>query len=271
MAASRSRGTGTRAMFRVQAQPAYVLHRYDWSESSLILDVFTRDHGRVALVAKGAKRPYSQLRSVLLPFQRLLVGFSSREEDGGEVHTLKAAEWAGGAAMLTGAPLLTGFYLNELLMKLLARADPHAGLFDAYAETLPHLAADDEQQVQAALRAFELVLLRELGVLPQLDLATLTLAPVQSATRYLLHGEAGVVEAERPDAALAGRTLHALQQALDAGSSEQLRAVCATALPELRAALRQLLHYHVGSPQLRTRQMMVDVQRLLEGPLHSTR
>jgi DNA repair protein RecO (recombination protein O) len=266
MATSRGRGSGARAAFRVQGETAYVLHRYDWSESSLILDLFTREHGRVAVVAKGAKRPYSQLRPVLLPFQRLVVGFSSREEEGGEVHTLKSAEWAGGAAMLTGAPLLTGFYLNELLMKLLARADPHPALFDGYAQTLPHLAADGEQQVQAALRAFELVLLRQLGVLPQLDMATLTLAPVQPEARYHLHGEAGVVDAERQEATLTGRTLQVLQQALDAGSLDMLRATCATALPELRTALRQLLHYHVGSPQLRTRQMMVDVQRLLDGP-----
>lgn len=266
MAASRGRGTGARAAFRVQGETAYVLHRYDWSESSLILDLFTREHGRVAVVAKGAKRPYSQLRSVLLPFQRLVVAFSSREEEGGEVHTLKSAEWAGGAAMLTGAPLLTGFYLNELLMKLLARADPHALLFDAYAQTLPHLAADDEQRVQAALRAFELLLLRELGVLPQLDVATLTRAPVQPEGRYLLHGEAGVIDAARQDAAVTGGTLQALQQALDAGLLQRLQQACAAVLPELRAVLRPLLHYHVGSPQLRTRQMMVDVQRLLDGP-----
>ena len=260
MATSRSRGTGARAMFRVQAQPAYVLHRYDWSESSLILDVFTRDHGRVAVVAKGAKRPYSQLRSVLLPFQRLLVGFSSREEDGGEVHTLKSAEWAGGAAMLTGAPLLTGFYLNELLMKLLARADPHPGLFDAYASTLPHLAAESEQRVQAALRAFEFLLLREIGVLPDLAASTLTLAPVSPDARYVLHGEGGVIESHRTEGALPGATLQELQRALDAGSIEALQQACATALPGLKAMLRQLLHYHLGTPVLRTRQLMMELQ-----------
>ncbi|PPE71293.1 DNA repair protein RecO [Caldimonas thermodepolymerans] len=264
MATSRGRGPGARAAHRVQGEPAYVLHRYDWSESSLILDLFTRDHGRVAVVAKGAKRPYSQLRPVLLPFQRLVVGYSSREEEGGEVHTLKSAEWAGGSAMLTGAPLLTGFYLNELLMKLLARADPHPVLFDVYARTLPYLSAADDLRVQAALRAFELLLLRELGVLPQLDLATLTHTPVQPEARYLLHGEAGVVEADRPEGALSGRTLLALQRALEADGLEPLQAACATALPELRTALRALLHYHVGTPQLRTRQMMMDVQRLLD-------
>ncbi|HEY9238159.1 MAG TPA: recombination protein O N-terminal domain-containing protein, partial [Burkholderiaceae bacterium] len=125
---------------------AFVLHRYDWSESSLILDLFTREQGRIAVAAKGAKRPYSQLRSVLLPFQRIGVTLGKavlHEEGASDVQTLRGAEWAGGASMLTGAALFSGFYLNELLMKLLARHDPHAALFDAYAATLPGLAADE--------------------------------------------------------------------------------------------------------------------------------
>src|SRR5439155_20288805 len=100
---------------------AYVLHRYDWSETSLILDLFTREQGRLAVAAKGAKRPYSQLRSVLLPFQRINVSLGKAavaDAGGSEVQTLRGAEWAGGAAMLTGAALFSGFYLNELLMKL---------------------------------------------------------------------------------------------------------------------------------------------------------
>src|SRR5437764_10817114 len=145
---------------RPAALSSYVLHHYDWSESSLILDLFTREQGRIAVAARGAKRPYSQLRSVLLPFQRLLVGLGrvpktvSGDETVSEVQNLRSAEWAGGAAMLTGAALFSGFYLNELLLKLLARHDPHPALFDAYAETLPCLVSCDDVQVQAALRAF---------------------------------------------------------------------------------------------------------------------
>ena len=100
------------------------------------------------MAAKGAKRPYSQMRSVLLPFQRITVTLgkvSAHDEGSSEVQTLRGAEWAGGAAMLTGAALFSGFYLNELLMKLLARHDPHTVLFDVYAATLPALADPDEQ------------------------------------------------------------------------------------------------------------------------------
>ena len=187
---------------------SFVLHRYDWSESSLILDLFTREQGRLAVAAKGAKRPSSQLRSVLLPFQRLQVSLARGREHADdaappEVQTLRAAEWAGGAAMLTGAALFAGFHCNELLLKLLARHDPHPQLFDAYAQTLPLLASRDDASVQAALRAFEFVLLKEVGVLPDLSLVTLTQRPVGEHDRMVLLPESGVAAAQAGDASLA--------------------------------------------------------------------
>ena len=100
---------------RTSDEPAFVLHRYDWSESSLILEMFTRHHGRVALVAKGAKRPSSNFRPVLLPLQPLHVAFGGDAE----IRTLRAAEWVGGQVMPTGDALLSGYYLNELLLRLL--------------------------------------------------------------------------------------------------------------------------------------------------------
>lgn len=248
---------------------AYVLHRYDWSESSLILDLFTREQGRIAVAAKGAKRPYSQLRAVLLPFQRIhvTVGRVADGEGASEIQNLRGAEWAGGAAMLGGAALFSGFYLNELLMKLLARHDPHPLLFDIYAQTLPLLAAADDRQVQAALRAFELSLLREIGVLPDLSLVTATQQPVATVERYVLRADAGVVVAAHGRAAdsgieLDGAVLVGLEAALEHGSLEALRQACEPALVELRAALRGLVHYHLGSSVLRTREVMRDLQNL---------
>src|SRR3954464_6635955 len=123
---------------------AFVLHRYDWSETSLILDLFTRNRGRIAVAAKGAKRPYSQLRSVLLPFQRIAATVGKQAEEAqAEVLTLRGAEWAGVDAcpVLPAPRLFAGFYLNELLMKLLARGDAHPALFDAYAASLCALAS----------------------------------------------------------------------------------------------------------------------------------
>ena len=244
-----------------------MLHRYDWSESSVILDLLTREQGRLSVVAKGAKRPYSQLRSVLLPFQKIHVTLGRvpksavSDTQASDVQTLRSAEWAGGAAMLTGAALFSGFYLNELLMKLTARHDAHPALFDAYAHTLPHLSADEDARVQAALRAFELTLLRELGVLPDLSLVTLTLQAVRAEVRYSLLPEAGVSDA-RADVDLAGSTLIGLQAALSHGSLPALQQACMPALADLKSVLRGLLHYHLGSSVLRTRQVMQGVYSL---------
>ena len=240
-------------------QPAYVLHHHDWSESSLILDLFTRESGRLAVAAKGAKRPYSQLRSVLLPLQRITVLLSKpAKTEGGEVLTLRQAEWAGGATLPAGAALFSGYYLNELLLKLLARHDPHRALFDAYADALAELAQGD-----VVLRAFELKLLFELGLLPDLSVVTPTQAEVDPARRYQLSAEGGVVPASG-DAGLAGQLLIQLQAALLHGSPAALRQACGLDAPGLKLTLRGLLHYHLGHQPLRTRALMLDLQNLLD-------
>jgi DNA repair protein RecO (recombination protein O) len=250
---------------RGTALAAYVLHHYDWSESSLILDLFTREQGRIAVAAKGAKRPFSQLRGVLLPFQRLQVSLGRQPpgDDTREVHTLRGADWAGGHPMLSGAALFSGFYLNELLMKLLARHDPHAALFDAYAGTVAALAhGGDDAATQAALRAFELVLLREIGLLPDLGTESASHRPVRADRRYLVLADAGVVEtADENEATVDGATLGALERALRTDLTS-LQQVAAGALAELRPLLRAQLHYHLGTSQLRTRQVMIEAQAL---------
>ncbi|MCJ0764291.1 DNA repair protein RecO [Variovorax terrae] len=245
---------------RIADEPAYVLHRYDWSESSLILEVFTRHHGRVALVAKGAKRPSSNFRPILLPLQPLHVAFGGDAE----IRTLKGAEWMGGHVMPTGDALLSGYYLNELLLRLLARDDPHPALFDAYARAVQVLASEHGEALQPALRAFELLLLREIGLLPVLDAQTMTLGPLDAAAAYCLVPEGGLRAAHQDDrASLSGAQWRALQQALDdeAPFSATLRA-CAEVVAGLRPQLRTLLHYHCGVSTLRTRQMMMDLQNL---------
>ncbi len=258
-----ARGTGAGRASAPLA--AYVLHRYDWSESSVIVDVFTREQGRLAVAAKGAKRPYSQLRGVLLPFQRLQVSLgraAASEEAASEVQNLRGAEWGGGAAMLTGAALFNGFYLNELLLKLLARHDPHAALFDAYASTLPELTSGDEAEVQAALRAFELTLLQEIGLLPDLSVVTLTQQPVRATQRYALSPDSGVGVARGADGELSGAALIGLQAALVHGSLAALRHACRNDLPALKAGLRAMIRQHLGAAGLRTRQLMLELQSL---------
>ncbi len=246
---------------RVADEPAYVLHHYDWSESSLILEVWSRQHGRLALVAKGAKKPTSQFRPVLLPLQPLRLTWGGDAE----VRTLKAAHWQGGHVMPTGEALLSGYYLNELLMRLLVRDDAHPALFDHYGQAVAGLASGAGAQ-QAVLRAFELLLLRELGWLPGLDSEGLTLTPLQPAGRYTLVPETGLRHAGEQEAlALTGAQWMALQAALDdpAPFTTLLRADAAPA-GTLRPLLRTLLHYHSGVRVFRTRQMLLDVQALTD-------
>jgi len=245
---------------RISDEPAYVLHRYDWSESSLILEVFTRHYGRVALVARGAKKPSSSFRPILLPMQPLHIAFGGDAE----IRTLKSAEWQGGHVMPTGDALLSGYYLNELLMRLLAREDPHPALFDAYSATVQLLASQSIDTLQLALRAFELRLLRDIGLLPMLDIETATLGALQAHTRYVLVAEAGLRQAHDGDrASLPGEHWQALQQALGENSlfSETL-AACIPGLNQLKTQLRALLHYHCGVKVLKTRQLMMDLQAL---------
>ncbi|EYC50802.1 DNA recombination protein RecO [Hylemonella gracilis str. Niagara R] len=248
------------AIKRISDEPAFVLHRYDWSETSLILEVYTRHHGRVALAAKGVKRPTSSFRPVLLPLQPLRLSYGGE----GEVRTLKSAEWVGGHVMPTGDALLSGYYLNELLIRLLARDDPHPTLFDIYAQAVRLLASEHGEVLQAALRAFELLLLREAGLLPALDMQTLTLGPLDADAAYCLVPEGGLRLAQTQDrVTLNGAQWRLLHAALapEASFLDTLRA-CAGVASELKPQLRALLHYHCGSGTLRTRQLMMDLQNL---------
>lgn len=252
-------------MKRVTHEPGYVLHHYDWSESSVIVEAFTRAHGRVALVAKGAKRPSSNFRPVLLPLQQLALSWGGDAE----IRTLKSAEWGGGQVMPTGDALLSGYYANELLMRLLAREDAHPRLFDAYA-ALVHVLASHEAEplAAAALRAFELLLLRETGHLPALDAQTLTFAPLSDDERYRLVAEGGLRAAHADDSAwLHGAHWRALTAALadEAPLWATLNTVAelpGDARAQLRQQLRELLHYHCGVGTLRTRQLLMDIQAL---------
>ncbi len=256
--------TTSRGIPRIHDEPAFVVHRYDWSESSLILETFTRHHGRVALVAKGAKKPSSNFRPVLLPLQPLHVSYSGENE----IRTLKGAEWVGGHIMPTGEALLSGYYLNELLLRLLARDDPHPSLFDLYRQVVQVLAAGHEGTIAPALRAFELLLLRDIGFLPELNAQTLTLSPLQADALYVLVAEGGLrIHNAQDRTGLAGSVWLQLHASLstDAPFTATLR-LCAEMPSEQRNALqgqlRALLHYHCGVKTLRTRQMMIDLQSL---------
>ena len=166
--------------------------------------------------------------------------------------------------MPTGEALMSGLYLNELLLTLLARDDPHTGLFDVYAQVVQVVACEHGEALQSALRAFELLLLREIGLLPVLDSQTLTLQALQPQARYSLVPEGGLRQSSATDrASLSGAQWLTLQQSLHACSpfTATLRA-CSEVMAALKPQLRALLNYHCGVRTLRTRQMMIDLQSL---------
>jgi DNA repair protein RecO (recombination protein O) len=234
---------------RIQMQPGFVLHHYPYKETSLIVDVFSRDHGRVALVARGAKRPYSRLRGMLQTFQPLSVGWSGKSE----VRTLTAAEWIGGLPPLEKAALLCGFYLNELLLKLLARDDPYPALFDHYVSTLNQLAHGEPAPI--ALRKFERFLLKETGVAADWAVCAMNGEAVVPDEIYVVDPEQGVRFPRLSDQwpKVSGKTLLDMEK-------EDYSDACTQS--QSKFLMRSLLSHHLDGARLNTRQILIDLTQL---------
>ena len=248
---------------------AYVLHSYPYRETSLILQAWTEKHGRMGLVAKGARRPKSASRSLLVPFQPLVIDWFGR----GELRTLKTAEPASPATPLSGQALLSAFYLNELLLKLTTRDDPHEALFVAYDEAITSLRAISRKEigpraiaagaatgvtVEPVLRRYELALLRELGYALELTREAGTHAPIVAEREYLYVVERGAVPAAegeaRADAVrLSGLTLLDLER----GRFEDDRTIT-----QAKSLMRLLINHSLNGQELATRAMVRDLQRL---------
>ncbi|HUW38977.1 MAG TPA: DNA repair protein RecO [Rhodocyclaceae bacterium] len=238
---------------RIDGQLAWILHSYPYSETSLILDVLSRDYGRLPLLARGARRPRSALRGVLQAFQPIELGWFG----GGEVRTLAKAEWVGGMPLLGGAALMLGYYLNELLLKLLPREDAHPALFEAYAASLQALARGEPHE--SRLRLFEKTLLKELGYGLALERDALSGQPVRIGTSYRYLAERGPVEASPDEAGgtsqsiLRGKTL--LDLARDDYSDAQT-------LAESKALMRRLINHHLSGQPLQSRRVFIELQEL---------
>ena len=232
----------------------YVLHTYPYRETSLILQAWTEKHGRLGLVAKGARRPKSPQRAVLVPFQPLTLDWFGR----GELRTLKTAEPTRPAIPLRGQCLLSAFYLNELLLKLTTRDDPHERLFEAYDRAVTELRG--ALPVEPVLRRFELTLLQELGYAVELAREAGSHAPVVAEREYLYVVERGPVPAaegeERADAIrLRGLTLLDLERG---------RFDDPTTIAQAKSLMRLLINHSLNGQELATRSMVRDLQLLEE-------
>lgn len=233
---------------RVDAQPAYLLHAYPYRETSLVAELFSRDHGRVALVARGAKRPRSALRGTLVEFQELELDWFGQ----GELKTLAHAEWRRARPMLRGRALLLGYYLNELVLRLMARDDPHPGLFASYETALRGLSEADLDE-SGVLRGFELSLLRELGYGLSLDTDAESGQALEAQARYRFVMEQGLVREALPGdgVSLSGAQAQAI---VNGDFSDPLTARLAKQL------MRMALNHYLHGQELRTRRVFIELQ-----------
>jgi len=236
-------------MIRFESQESFVLHARLYLESSLLLELFTPDYGRISAIAKGARRPKSRMRGLLQPFVPLLVSCVGR----GELLTLCAVDSAGISPLLSGRHLMSALYLNELLVRLLHRHDAHPDLFWQYKATLLQL--ETTEDAQEILRLFEKFLLKTLGYeLPLLKDAE-SGALVEAENFYTfdplrgpqLIGGKAVGDKQLPGM-FKGRSLLALAE-------ENLKD--RTVLADVKRLMRQALAVHLGSKPLESRKLLV--------------
>jgi DNA repair protein RecO (recombination protein O) len=238
-------------------EPAFVLHTYPYRETSVIVEALTAGYGRVAMVARGAKRPRSELRGILQGFQPLLLSWSGQAE----LKTLIRAEWRGGLPLVGGSALLCGFYLNELLLKLLPREDPHPRLFAAYEAALTELAAGGEQA--PLLRRFEVQLLAELGYALPLVREADTDEPVDPAARYHYAFDRGPRRVGSRAPPGAGPALPLVRGATLLALADGRYADAETA-GEAKRLMREVLDHYLEQRGVESRRVVQDLQALDE-------
>ena len=234
---------------RQNDQPAFVLHTYPYLETSLLVETFTRNFGRVPLVAKGAKRPKSALRGVLRAFQPLLLSWGGKSE----LRTLYKAEWQGGQRPLHGTALICGFYLNELMVRLLHRNDPHEHLFEYYQKALAELSALGDYI--PVLRGFEQRMLQELGYALTLNHDVASGKPIEPNREYSYEIERGPLHHGNPAHGLAilGKTLLDMERG---DYSDPLTR------QQSKTLMRYILNYYLGDQPLYTRQLLKELHQL---------
>jgi DNA repair protein RecO (recombination protein O) len=222
---------------RVALQPAYLLHTRSYRESSLLLEALSREHGRIGLVARGARGSRSRWKNMLQPFRPLLLSWTQR----GELGTLTEADQVASPPQLIGESLFCGLYANELLMRFLHRSDPHASLFDHYQYLLGKLATGEN--LQSLLRVFEKQLLEAAGFGLQLEYEHGSKVPISADAWYVYVPGTGPVRRPQTD----GDEKRISGEALLALNSEQIQH---RHLKELKQLMRSLIRHQLGHKPL---------------------
>jgi DNA repair protein RecO (recombination protein O) len=233
---------------RVQHEPAWLLHHRPFRDSSQILDILSRDHGRLAVVAKGSRGARSKLRGILRPFLPLQLSWVIRTDLG----TLTGAEMDGTPLSLSGDALLSGYYVNELILKLLHRHDPQPEIFSAYGTTIRRLSS--QREIAPCLRQFEIELLRMLGYALNLDHDTESQEPLKSRQQYEYRVEQGPVPVSGREGPMifTGAELDAIrkQEFAEAG-----------VLKLAGRLLRNVISYHLDGKELQSRKVLREMRR----------
>jgi len=225
-------------MQRIEGQSAFIVHARPYRETSLLIECLTRDHGRVGLIARGVRRERTRLpRGLLQPLQALRIDWIAR----GELGTLTAVEPAAAPARYVGEPLLAAMYVNELVLRLVGRGDPHATAFERYADCLRRLTT--AEPVAWTLRRFERDLLSDLGYALVLTTSGGAGAPIDAQADYTYDPEAGPRpwRGETGGLRVGGGSLLALAQD---------RLPDAEGLEQLRRLMRRVIRHHLGGASL---------------------
>jgi DNA repair protein RecO (recombination protein O) len=233
---------------RQDNQAVYVLHTYPFKETSLVVELFSKELGRIAAVAKGARRPHSAMRGMLQSFQMLSGAWSGKNE----LKTLHSLDWSAGLTLLKGEALMCGFYLNELLLRLLPREDAHENLFEYYTSTMQTLS--NGADLATTLRRFELKLLQEMGyAVPLLQDENDVEITTDKTYRYEAEYGACALSVTKNGVQLSGKTL------LDMAHDDYADA---TTQSQSKLLMRYLLAHYLGDKPLHTRQLLIDLQGL---------
>ena len=233
---------------RAQQQSAFILHHRPFRDTSQILDIITAEHGKLALVARGSRGARSRLKGLLRPFMPLSLSWVQRSDLG----TLTGAEVNGAPLRLTGDALLSGYYINELVLHFLHRHDPQPEIFAAYGTTIAALASGES--VPASLRKFEIELLRQVGYALNVEYESGSGAGVSPDANYEYRFEQGPVRVERNSGALvfSGAEL----MAIGAQQFEQ-----ADILRAASRLLREVIAFHLGGKELKSRKVLLELHR----------
>ena len=234
----------------IEGEPAYLIHQRPYSETSQIINLFSRHYGRVDAIAKGSKRPKSKFKSFLQPFSPILVSWSGRSQ----LKTLRSVDInSGKQSNVSRKHLMSAFYLNELILSFLTTADPYPDLFDAYSLAINNLSNADSSEI--ILREFEIQLLTEIGYAINFQTEAMSSKKIEPNLSYRFIAEEGFVSSvtsSARDALIKGSVIQSIDRK-DFSQPETMRAA--------KRIIRESVKYHLSGKELNTKKVVKSLKK----------